>query len=173
MRAHAQTAMHERILILYIPLLPAHRGQASAQVNLGNHPPPSLLGPALMSQHPPAPAPGDRILVLKPRWLRLVLGRQKTLEIRGSPLAAGPAWLGARGTLYGSCVLGAPSELGADDWAAERSRHMVPGVPPYMHPWASPVHDVRQLRPLRSYRHPKGAIGIVGYAQGQGTGERG
>ena len=118
-----------------------------------------------MSQH--RPAAGDRIVVLKPRWLRLVLGRQKTLEIRGSPLAAGPAWLGARGTLYGRCVLGEPFEVGtADDWAALRSRHLVPGAPPYVHPWASPLHDVRQLRPLQPYRHPRGAIGIVRYTRG-------
>ena len=114
-----------------------------------------------------APAHGDRILLLKEPWLQMLLRGEKTLEIRGCPLAAGPAWLGTRGTLYGSCVLGQPFAIGtADEWTALRSRHLVQGPPPYKHPWASPLLDVRRLTPLQPYRHPMGAIGIVRYTQG-------
>ena len=36
-----------------------------------------------------APRPGDKILVLRPCWLDLVLSGEKTLEIRGKNLSAG------------------------------------------------------------------------------------
>ena len=91
------------------------------------------------------------------------------MEIRGSALAAGPAWPGTLGILYGSCVLRVPFEIGtpsADDWAALRSRHLAPGVPPYERSWASPLHGVRQLRALHPYPYPRGAIGIVRYTKG-------
>jgi len=92
------------------------------------------------------PLPGDRILVLKPRWLRLILGGRKTLEIRGSPLAPGPAWLGSRGIIYGSCILGTALEVrSADEWDNLRGRHQVQGTSAYPRPWAIPLHDVRHL----------------------------
>ena len=49
--------------------------------------------------------PGDRILVLRPHWLNLILAGEKTLEIRGRNLSAGTYWLGARGVIHGLAVL--------------------------------------------------------------------
>ncbi len=115
-----------------------------------------------MSQQPPQPLHGDRVLVLKPRWLRLILGHRKSLEVRGSPLAAGPAWLGARGTIYGHAVLGPSFEIAtAQQWANLRSQHRVEGPAPYPQPWASPLLHVRRLPTLQEYAHPQGAIGVV------------
>ena len=50
------------------------------------------------------PRNGDRILVLKQKWLGLVLAGDKTMEIRGKRLRAGAAYFGWKGAIYASGV---------------------------------------------------------------------
>ena len=47
------------------------------------------------------PEPGDRILILKPYWLNLILSGQKSMEIRSRNLKPGQYWLGGRGFVHG------------------------------------------------------------------------
>ena len=58
-----------------------------------------------------APQRGDRILVLRPHWLNLILAGEKTLEIRGRNLSAGNYWLGTRGMIHGLAILVLPFAL--------------------------------------------------------------
>ena len=57
------------------------------------------LGPPRALTGMATPQDGDRILVFRPRWLNLLLDKEKDLEIRGRNLSSGPCWLGCRGTL--------------------------------------------------------------------------
>ena len=66
------------------------------------------LGPPRALTGMATPQDGDRILVFRPRWLNLLLDKEKDLEIRGRNLSSGPCWLGCRGTIYGHCFLGSP-----------------------------------------------------------------
>ena len=109
-----------------------------------------------------APLPGDRILVLRPHWLNLILAGEKTLEIRGRNLASGPYWLGCRGTIYGHCFLG-PSILidSAEAWRGLRFRQRVEADElPYKTTYGLPIRQCHRVTPT-PYEHPRGAIGIV------------
>ena len=48
-----------------------------------------------------APRPGDSILVLRPRWLELVLSGEKKLEIRSKKLSPGQYCIGTMGKIHG------------------------------------------------------------------------
>ena len=111
-----------------------------------------------------APLPGDRILVLRPHWLNLILAGEKTLEIRGRNLSAGNYWLGTRGMIHGLAVL-QPAILidSAQAWQELRHRHRVErNELPYMTTYALPIRRCRRVTPI-PYVHPRGAVGIVKY----------
>ena len=111
-----------------------------------------------------APSPGDRILVLRPHWLNLILAGEKTLEIRGRNLSAGNYWLGTRGMIHGLAVL-QPAILidTAQAWQDLRHRHRVESNElPYKTTYALPVRRCRRVTPI-PYEHPRGAVGIVKY----------
>ena len=110
------------------------------------------------------PLPGDRILVLRPHWLNLILAGEKTLEIRGQNLSAGNYWLGTRGMIHGHAVLEPAILIGtAQAWQELRHRHRVESNElPYMTTYALSIRRCRRLTPI-SYAHPRGAVGIVKY----------
>ena len=72
------------------------------------------------------PKPGDRILVVRPHWIRLILSGEKTLEIRARNLSPAKYWLGSRGVIYGRVKLG-PGTLidSVEAWIGLRQRHHV------------------------------------------------
>ena len=110
------------------------------------------------------PLPGDRILVLRPHWLNLILAGEKTLEIRGRNLSAGNYWLGTRGMIHG-CAMLEPAMLinTAQAWQELRHRHRVESNElPYKTTYALPVRQCRRVTPI-PYVHPRGAVGIVKY----------
>ena len=111
------------------------------------------------------PRNGDRILVLKQKWLGLVLVGDKTMEVRGKRLKAGVAYVGWKGTIYASATLGDAVEIrDTQQWDSLRDQHRVPGqVLPYKRTFGLPIHNIERLNPPVSFRHPKGAIGIVKY----------
>jgi hypothetical protein len=113
----------------------------------------------------PAPEVGDRILVLKPKWLELILSGAKTLEIRGSRLQPGPAWLGTGGRIHGGAIIGAAVPITtAEQWRALLPEHGVETAEPmYKNTWGLPLAAVRRLREPVAYLHPRGAIGVVTY----------
>ena len=113
----------------------------------------------------PKPEHGDRILILKPEWLHLILSGHKTLEIRGSRLKAGPCLFGCGGKIYASARLGVPSLVeDVARWIALRKDHCVQtNVLPYRKTYALPIKKVKQLAKEMPYVHKRGAIGIVRY----------
>ena len=52
------------------------------------------------------PKAGDRILILQPVWLDLILAGEKTLEIRGSSLRPGKYFLGCKKQILAVAHLG-------------------------------------------------------------------
>ena len=110
------------------------------------------------------PQRGDRILVLRPHWLNLILAGEKTLEIRGRNHSAGNYWLGTRGMIHGFAIF-EPAMLinTAQAWQELRHRHRVESNElPYKTTYALPVRQCRRVTPI-PYVHPRGAVGIVKY----------
>ena len=148
----------EGSLVAPSPQLSVAMGQPcvpSAQDKGALGPPRALTGMA-------TPQDGDRILVFRPRWLNLLLDEEKDLEIRGRNLSSGPCWLGCRGTIYGHCFLGSPILIDSiEAWRGLRHRHRVEvDELPYKTTYGFPVHQCRRVT-LTSYKHPRGAVGIV------------
>ena len=111
------------------------------------------------------PKPGDRILVVRPHWIRLILSGEKTLEIRARNLSPGKYWLGNRGIIYGCLKLG-PGTLidSVGAWIRLRQRHCVEAHQlPYNKTYGLPIQNARRVRRV-SYTHPRGAIGLVRFA---------
>ena len=111
------------------------------------------------------PQHGDRILVLKPHWLDLILAFKKTLEIRGSKLKPGRYFLWNGGKIYASAILDAPIAIeNKAQWISLREDHKVQtDALPYRKTYGLPIKKLRQLKNVVPYAHPRGAIGIVRY----------
>ena len=111
------------------------------------------------------PRNGDRILVLKQKWLELVLAGDKTMEVRCKRLRAGVAYFGWKGAIYASATLGDAVEIqDTQQWDNLRHQHRTPGqVLPYKRTFGLPLHNLERFNPPVSFHHPKGAIGIVKY----------
>ena len=111
-----------------------------------------------------APSPGDRILVLRPHWLNLILEGEKTLEIRGRNLSAGKYWLGTRGMIHGLAILEPAILINTlQAWQDLRHRHCVDSNElPYKTTYGLPIRQCRRVMPT-PYEHPRGAVGIVKY----------
>ena len=106
---------------------------------------------------------GDRILILKPKWLRLLLSGDKDLEIRSCRLKPGNYHLGTGGLIHASYQLGTAIPIQTpEEWEQLRSRHRVASSTlPYKNTWGLPVTDVVEVTTPVRHRHPRGAIGIV------------
>ena len=84
------------------------------------------------------------------------------MEVRSMPLKAGVYFLGCKGVIQGSCVLGDAVHIDTRRlWQSLSNRHRVPGSKlPYKRTYGLSLSDVRSVRPVR-YCHPRGAIGLV------------
>ena len=109
------------------------------------------------------PSSGDRILVLKWHWLQLILGRRKTMEIRGLALRRGRYFLGFKKNIYGWVEFGDPQRIvNLQQWNQLRSRHLVQrGDLPYKKTSGLPILRAERLSEPVHFFHPKGAVGIV------------
>jgi hypothetical protein len=110
--------------------------------------------------------PQDRILVVKKHWLELILGGQKTLEIRRYPchsLLGKRIWLCMSGSsaVYGSALIRSTSDaLSQEKWVELRYAHLVDGDRMYARSFAWELVDVETLaRPVNICRK-KGSIDI-------------
>ena len=109
------------------------------------------------------PKHGDRILVVRPHWIRLIVSGEKRLEIRARKLSPGKYWLGSQGVIYGRVKLG-PGILidSVEAWKKLRQRHRVEAHQlPYKKTYGLPIQRARRVRRRVSYKHPRGAIGLV------------
>ena len=107
---------------------------------------------------------GDRILILKERWLGMILSGEKTMEIRSKRLRAGRYYLGYKEKIYGCVSIGVAVPIATvEEWRALYSRHLVSSstLPYECSTFGLPILSVHSME--GTYKHPKGAIGIVKY----------
>jgi len=111
------------------------------------------------------PKHGDRILVVRPHWIRLILSGEKTLEIRALNLSPGKYWLGNRGEIYGRVELEAGTLIESiQAWTELRFRHHVQSDQiPDNKTYGFPIRNAKRVKRI-PYTHPRGAIGLVRFA---------
>ena len=110
-------------------------------------------------------APGDRILIVKPCWLELVLSGEKTLEIRGAAYRPGQYYLGYHKQIHAVAQLGTPQRTSTpEEWISLQPQHRVmqSGLP-YKNTFALPIESARPVSSPVPFRHPRGAVNIVIY----------
>ena len=103
------------------------------------------------------PRPGDRVLLLEQYWLNKLLDGSKTLEVRGTPTAAGGAWLSAQGRIQAwACIGDAVRAHTFDEFASEVGRHGVhTNDLPYQRTWFWPITSLHALaEPVVHSREP-------------------
>ena len=84
----------------------------------------ALSGLAQIVRQMTRPKRGDRILVVRPQWIGLILSGEKTLEIRSRNLSLGKYWLGMKGKIYGRIQLEAGTLIASvQAWTELRFRH--------------------------------------------------
>ncbi len=114
-----------------------------------------------------APEAGERILVFTPDWLRrIVVVRDKTLEIRGTGYKKKTFLLGCKGKIVARCDFGKPIHIKTvAQWNRLRSQHRVPGTKklPYKKTFGLPVQRLTPFHSPYEYTAPRGAIGVVIY----------
>ena len=105
------------------------------------------------------------ILVFKEEWLRRILAREKTLEIRGRRLKAGAYLVGCKGRIYARATTGTPIFVdGLRAWRKLRTKHRVQGhTLPYAKTWALPIIDLKLYSNPFPFTHKRGAVSIVIY----------
>ena len=119
-----------------------------------------------------APQHGDRILVFKEQWLKLILAKKKKIEVRGRAFKGGKYWLGHKKQIPGSVVLGDAFRIqDEEEWASHRAEHCVQSEKmPYNKTWGSRILCACALSEKLPYEHPSGAVGLVRYrAPGAGA----
>ena len=108
--------------------------------------------------------PGDRILIVRPFWLDLILSGEKTLEIRGTPYRPGRYFLGYNKQVLAVAQLGRPIRIASvEHWGSLQSQHrVVTETLPYKRTFGLPIICVHAVTPV-PFHHPRGAITIVRY----------
>ena len=110
-------------------------------------------------------APGDRILIVQPCWLQLILSGAKTMEIRGTAYRPGEYLLGDQRQIRAVAQLGTPLRISTpEQWLSLQPQHRVmqSGLP-YKNTFALPIESARPVSNPVPFRHPRGAVNIVIY----------
>jgi hypothetical protein len=106
-------------------------------------------------------------LIVKKRWLNLILSGKKTIEIRGSNTKkiGQPIYLLESGTnlVKGTCIIDSTYPISCSDWSEEREKHCVDISyselkKRYKRPHAWVLRNVKLTEEEWKYEHPKGAI---------------
>ena len=111
------------------------------------------------------PRVGDRILVLRPVWLDLILAGDKTMEIRSSPLRPGKYFLGCKQRILAVAHLGHPRRITTiEQWVELRPLHCVMSDElPYKRTFGLPIDSLHRVSAAIPYAHPRGAVSVVKY----------
>ncbi len=110
------------------------------------------------------PLPGDRILICQPRWLRLLLSGEKTLECRATNFKTGRYLLGSQGVVHAVAHLGGTIAVEHEkDWVRLRRFHKMQDRSPPWRPFTYAFHVSILKRVRVPFRHPRGALSIVVY----------
>ena len=106
-------------------------------------------------------------LIIKKKWLDLILSGKKTLEIRGcSTKKTGvPIYLLESGSrrVRGTCIIQSVYPISCSDWSEERENHCVDLSykelkERYKNPHAWVLADVKPVEDVWYYDHPNGAV---------------
>ena len=110
-----------------------------------------------------SPSPGDKILLLKPQYLKQILRGIKKLEIRSAPYRAGFYYLGCAGQIYALVKFGTAVPIHSmRDFIRSRHQHLMGCVKlPYKKTYGLPIVACAQV--TARYRHPRGAVTVVRY----------
>lgn len=106
-------------------------------------------------------------LIIKEKWLDLILSGKKTLEIRGSNTTKinETIYLLESGThrVRGTCAIKSTFPITCDDWYNNTNKHCV-DIPysklrkRYDTPYAWVLKDIEHWDDVSYYEHPKGAV---------------
>ena len=110
------------------------------------------------------PVDGDRILIVRPYWMSLIIAGEKTMEIRSTAFRAGKYYLGHNKRILAVAYLGKPVRIAStEQWIELQSRHRVRSTAlPYKKTFGLPTLCVQQVRPAPC-EHPRGAVSVVKY----------
>lgn len=106
-------------------------------------------------------------LIIKKKWLDLILSGKKTIEIRGNYTSkiGVPIYLLESGThrVRGTCMIKTVYPISCGDWSEKRVRHCVnisyqELKKRYKNPHAWVLADVEKWEDTSYYTHPKGAV---------------
>ena len=111
------------------------------------------------------PEIGDRVLILRPAWLDLILAGDKTMEIRGASLRPGKYFLGCKKRILAVAHLGRPRRITTtEEWGELRPLHCVMSNElPYKKTFGLPIESLHRVSAAIPFAHPRGAISIVKY----------
>lgn len=106
-------------------------------------------------------------LIIKKKWLDLILSGEKTLEIRSSSTKKTgiPIYLLESGSrrVRGTCTIQSVYPISCSDWSEERGNHCVDLSykelkERYKNPHAWVLADVKPVEDVWYYDHPNGAV---------------
>ena len=109
-------------------------------------------------------SPGDRILIVRPCWIDLIVSGEKTLEVRGVAYRSGKHFLGYKQQIRGAAQLGKPFRIATtEQWIALKPQHRIMlDEPPYKRTYGLPILSAHRVSAI-PFAHPRGAINIVRY----------
>ena len=121
-----------------------------------------------------APQPGDKILVLKQRFLDLILREDKDLELRHQRLTPGWYYLASGRVVQGVADVGVAFEVEDDFWFRSLlHRHQLDTASkPYKKTWAHPLTGVQRMDPSVPYALVRGQQGTARFRPMHEGGER-
>ncbi len=118
--------------------------------------------------------PGDKICVLKQRFLDLILREDKDLELRHQRLTPGRYYLSSGRVVQGVADVGHAFEVEDDFWFRSLlHRHQLDTASkPYKKTWAHPLTGVQRMDPSVPYAMVRGQQGTARFRPMHEGGER-
>ena len=121
-----------------------------------------------------APQPGDKILVLKQRFLDVILRKDKDLELRHLRLAPGRYYLASGRVVQGVADVGVAFEVENDFCFRSllHRHHLDTASKPYKKTWAHPLTGVQRMDPSVPYALVRGQQGTARFRPVRDSGQR-
>lgn len=106
-------------------------------------------------------------LIIKKKWLDLIISGKKTIEIRGSNTKKQGEKIylleSRTNKVKATCVIRATYPISCSDWSEEREKHCIDISyadlkKRYKSPYAWVLEDVQPIEDIWYYEHPQGAV---------------
>lgn len=106
-------------------------------------------------------------LIIKKKWLDLIVNGKKTIEIRGSDTKKQGEKIylleGGTNKIAATAVISSTYPISCSDWSEEREEHCVnisysDLKKRYKTPYAWVLSDVMPIKDIWYYKHPQGAV---------------